>query len=163
MALSLNHVQLAGHLTRDPQVKTLATNRAVASFSLAINRRYKTAEGEAKEDVTFVECEAWGRTAELIGQYLVKGSACYIDGRLRLDSWQDKDGQNRQRLKVVAEHVQFIGRPKGQEDAHDDALDEAPAAVVPASPTAQRPAMAGGRAVKARQAVGAAQSDDAPF
>lgn len=113
MALNLNNIILAGHLTRDPQVKSIANDRTVANFGLAVNRRYKSPEGELKEDSTFVEVEAWGRTAELVGQYLVKGSPCFLEGRLKMDSWQDKDGNQRSRLKVVAENVQFIGnKPK---------------------------------------------------
>lgn len=115
MSLHLNHVIIAGHLTRDPLIRSLASNRCVASFSLAINRRYKTAEGEAKEETTFVECEAWGRTAEIVGQYLVKGSACCVEGRLKMDAWDDKDGQKRTRIKVVADQVQLMGRGKGQD------------------------------------------------
>jgi single-strand DNA-binding protein len=112
MALNLNTVFLAGHLTRDPEVRPLAGEKVVTNFSLAINRRYKGADGEIKEESTFVDCEAWGRTAELVGQYLAKGSAAYVEGRLRLDSWQDKDGQKRSRLKVVVDSVQFMGPPK---------------------------------------------------
>jgi single-strand DNA-binding protein len=131
MSLNLNHVLLAGHLTRDPQIRALANERCVASFSLAINRRYKGPDGEVKEEATFVDCEAWGRTAELVGQYLIKGSACYVEGRLKLDSWQDKDGQKRNRLKVVADTVQFIGRTKEREasaDTANGADDHMPAA-----------------------------------
>lgn len=114
MSLNLNTVMLAGHLTRDPQRRSLANERTVVSFSLAINRRFKGADGEVKEDSTFVDCEAWGRTAELVGQYLAKGSACYLEGRLKLDSWEDKDGGKRSRLKVVADNVQFLGKPKAK-------------------------------------------------
>src|SRR5690242_4041623 len=117
MALQLNRVLLAGNLTRDPQVRFFANERAVADFGLAINRRYKTADGQMKEEVTFVDVEAWGRTAELVGQYLTKGRACFVEGRLRLDSWEDKkDGQKRSKLKVVADNVQFLdsNRDRGQ-------------------------------------------------
>jgi len=117
--LNLNSVALAGHLTRDPEVRVIGADRSVASFALAINRRYKGQDGELKEEATFVDCEAWGRTAEIIGQYLTKGSPVYIEGRLRLDNWQDKDGQKRSRLKVVADNVQFLGtkRPADGADA----------------------------------------------
>ncbi len=112
MSLNLNSVTLAGNLTRNPEVKMVGNERTVASFSIAINRRYKGADGEYKEEATFVDYEAWGRTAELIGQYLVKGSGCFVEGRLRLDSWQDKEGAKKSRLKVVVDNVQFLGRPK---------------------------------------------------
>jgi single-strand DNA-binding protein len=108
MSLSLNRVILAGNLTRDPQVRFFANERAVADFGLAVNRKYKTNDGQLKEETTFVDIEAWGRTAELVGQYLTKGRACYVEGRLKLDSWEDKEGQKRSKLKVVADNVQFL-------------------------------------------------------
>ncbi len=107
MAVAINRVLLGGNLTRDPQVRFLANERAVANFGLAINRRFKGADGQMKEEVTFVDIEAWGRTAELVGQYLTKGRACFVEGYLKLDSWE-KDGQKHQKLKVVADNVQFL-------------------------------------------------------
>lgn len=123
---SFNSVTLLGNLTRDPELKTLASGGAVANFGLAVNRRWKT-DGETKEETTFVDCEAWGRTAELIGQYLTKGSACLVQGRLKYDTWEDKDGSRRSRLKVVAEQVQFIDRKSGGSDAHENGEAAAPA------------------------------------
>jgi single-strand DNA-binding protein len=108
MAVAINRVLLGGNLTRDPQVRFLANEQAVANFGLAINRRFKGSDGQMKDEVTFVDIEAWGRTAELVGQYLTKGRACFVEGRLKLDSWDDKDGQKRQKLKVVADSVQFL-------------------------------------------------------
>lgn len=120
MSLNLNRVMLAGNLTRDPKVRFVANERAVADFAIAINRKYKTKEGEAKEDTTFVDVECWGRTAELVGQYLTKGRGAYIEGALKLDQWDDKEtGQKRSKLKVVADTVQFLDSAKG---------DKAPAA-----------------------------------
>lgn len=116
MAVSLNKVLLAGNLTRDPQVKFFANERALADFSIACNRRYKGSDGEFKEEVTYVDIEAWGRTAELVGQYLTKGQPCFVEGRLRLDSWEDKQtGAKRSKLKVVADTVQFLGS-RGSDD-----------------------------------------------
>lgn len=115
MSLNVNRVIIAGNLTRDPELRTVAADKVVVHFSLAINHKYKGNDGQLKEDVTFVDCEAWGRTAELIGQYLAKGSAAFCEGRLKLDSWQDKDGKNRQRLKVVVDSVQFVGPPKAKD------------------------------------------------
>jgi single-strand DNA-binding protein len=118
MSLNYNKVTLAGNLTRDPEVKFLAGDRAVASFGLAINRKFKGNDGELKEEVTFVDCEAWGRTAELVGQYLNKGSPCFIEGRLKLDTWDDKKtGEKRSKLMIVAESVQFLGGKK-EHDQH---------------------------------------------
>jgi len=124
--LNLNSVALAGHLTRDPEVRVIGADRSVASFAVAINRRYKGQDGELKEEATFVDCEAWGRTAEIIGQYLTKGSPVYIEGRLRLDTWQDKDGQKRSRLKVVADNVQFLGSKRPADGAEAAPGEEKP-------------------------------------
>jgi len=112
----MNNVQLIGNLTRDPEVKMLGGDRAVASFAIAINRRWKSADGESKEESTFIECEAWARTAELVGQYLTKGSKCLVQGRLKMDSWEDKTtGEKRSKLKVVAEQVTFLDSPNRRE------------------------------------------------
>jgi single-strand DNA-binding protein len=135
MALNLNTVLLAGHLTRDPEVKVLAKERTVAAFSIAINRRYKGSDGEFKEESTFVDCEAWGRTAELVGQYLAKGSGCYVEGRLKLDTWQDKEGAKKSRLKVVVDSVQFLSRPRGEEGSAGSTDSEA----VASAPTKNAP------------------------
>ncbi len=108
MAVSINKVMLAGNLTRDPEVRKLSGDKSVCNFGLAINHRYKGGDGEMKEETTFVDVEAWGRTAELVGQYLTKGRACFIEGKLKLDQWDDKDGQKRSKLKVVADNVQFL-------------------------------------------------------
>jgi single-strand DNA-binding protein len=154
MALNLNHVVVAGRLTRDPQVKVLASDKAVAEFGLAINRRWKGADGEYKEESTFLEVEAWARTAELVGQYLAKGSPVYVEGRLRLDNWQDKDGHRRTRVKIVAETVQFLaGRKDG---AAPDPAGEA-------APTAARPPRAQAPAAVAYEAEAEAAKDAPPF
>ena len=109
MPLMLNTVHLAGNLTRDPECKTIATDRMVATFGIAINRRYKGADGQQKEDCTFVEVECWGRQAELVGQYLNKGRNCMIEGSLQYHKWTDKNGNNRSQLRVLAQRVHFIG------------------------------------------------------
>ena len=147
MALSLNRVMLAGNLTRDPQVRFLASEKAVAEFGLAINRRYKDKDGQNKDEVTFVDVETWGRTAELVGQYLTKGRACYVEGRLKFDSWEDKEGQKRSKLKVVADNVQFLDsrgtneRPAGEaaeaQAGGKPAASPAPAPSPAASPVAE--------------------------
>ena len=120
MALQLNRVMLAGNLTRDPQVRFLANEKSVAEFGLAINRRFKDANGQPKEETTFVDVETWGRTAELVGQYLTKGRGCFIEGRLKLDSWDDKEsGQKRSKLRVVADNVQFTeSKDPGERQEH---------------------------------------------
>lgn len=138
MGLTINTVILGGHLTRDPEVRRIG-EQAVANFGIAMNHRSKGPSGEPKETVVFVDLEAWGRTAELVGQYLTKGSACVIEGRLKLDSWQDQDGKNRSKLKVVAEKVQFVGhQPRGEgEEANETQVQQPVAAPAPAKPTRQ--------------------------
>ena len=111
-----NKVLLMGRLTRDVELKFTPSNMAVANIGLAVGRRYKTKDGEQREETTFVDCEAWSRTAELMNQYLSKGRPVFIEGRLKLDQWQDKDGSNRSKMKVVIENFQFIdSRPGGND------------------------------------------------
>jgi len=112
---NLNRVMLMGNLTRDPELRYTTNNNSVCQLGLAINHRWKDANGEQKEEVTFIDCEAWGRTGEVLNQYLKKGKPVYLEGRLKLDQWQDKEGNNRSKLKVVVEGFQFID-PKGGGD-----------------------------------------------
>ena len=107
---SFNKVILMGNLTRDPQLKHLPNNLVVAEFGLACNRRYRTAAGEDKEEVAFVDCTAFGRQAETIGQYCTKGKPLFVEGRLKYDTWDDKSGNGkRSKLTVTVENFQFIG------------------------------------------------------
>ncbi len=108
MAGSVNKVFLMGNLTRDVELKYTPSNQPVATFGLAMNRRYRTKDGENREETTFVDCEAWARTAEVMSEYLSKGRPVFIEGRLKLDPWQDKDGNNRSKLRVVVENFQFV-------------------------------------------------------
>ena len=117
MAGNLNKVFLMGNLTRDVELKKTPSNMSVANVGLAVNRQYRTND-ETREETTFVDCEAWGRTAEVMGQYLRKGRPVFIEGRLKLDQWQDRDGNNRSKLKVVIDNFQFIdSRGSGGGDA----------------------------------------------
>ena len=119
---SYNKVLLMGNLTRDPEVRYTPKGTAVAALGLAVNRVYTTEAGEQKEEVTFVDIEVWGRQAETAGEYLSKGRPVFIEGRLRLDSWEDKEsGQKRNKLKVVAERVQFLGAPRQGAEFKDSA------------------------------------------
>lgn len=119
---SFNKVFLMGNLTRDPSLKHLPSQTAVAEFGLAINRRYKTASGEEREEVTFVDCTAFGRTGEVINQYFTKGKPIFVEGRIKYDTWDDKQGGGRRsKLTVVVEHFQFVGgRDGGGEGQHVD-------------------------------------------
>ncbi len=111
MAASYNRVILMGNLTRDPQVRYIPSGTAVAELGLAVNRTwYDKSTNQKKEDVTFVDITVWGRTAEIAGEYLSKGRSVLIEGRLQLDTWQDKEtGQNRSKLKVVCENLTMVG------------------------------------------------------
>jgi single-strand DNA-binding protein len=107
---NLNRVLLIGNLTRDPEVRYTPKGTAVTEIGLAVNRVYSGEDGEKKEEVTFVDVTLWARQAEIAGQYLKKGRPVFIEGRLQLDSWDDKQtGQKRSRLRVVAENLQLLG------------------------------------------------------
>lgn len=108
MAGSFNKVFLMGNLTRDPELKYTPSNTAVANIGLAVNRRYRTQDGEMKEETTFVDCEAWSSTAENINKFFRKGRPIFIEGRLKLDQWEDQDGNKRSKLRVVVENFQFV-------------------------------------------------------
>ena len=104
-----NKVMLIGNLTRDPQVKHLPSQTVVADFGLATNRKYRTAAGEDKEETCFVDCSAFGKQAEVIGQFCQKGKPIFVEGRLKFDSWEDKAGGKRSKVSVVVENFQFLG------------------------------------------------------
>lgn len=101
---SFNKVMLMGNLTKDPELKKTQSGMAVANVGMAVNRRYKD-----KEEVVFVDVTFWGKTAEIMCQYLTKGSPIFVEGRLQLDQWETDDGQKRSRMKVICENFQFIG------------------------------------------------------
>ena len=105
-----NKVILAGNLTRDPELRYTPSGLAIAKFGLAVNRRWKDQNGEQKEEVTFVDVDAFGKQAELIGQYVKKGQPLLVEGRLKLDTWEDKQTQQKKsKLGVVVEGMTFLG------------------------------------------------------
>jgi len=112
---NLNRVLLLGNVTRDPEVRYTPKGSAVCDLGIAVNRAYTTDSGEKREEVTFVDVTLWGRTAEVASEYLKKGRPVFIEGRLQMDTWDDKQtGQKRSRLRVVAENMQLLGgRPPG--------------------------------------------------
>jgi single-strand DNA-binding protein len=110
---NLNKVMLIGNLTRDPDLKYTPGNQAVCEIGLAVNRKYRTKEGEDREETTFVDCEAWGKQAEVLKQYMTKGKPLFVEGRLKLDTWEDKDGGKRSKMRVVIENFQFLGAAGG--------------------------------------------------
>ena len=111
---NLNKVQIIGNITRDPEVKYTPKGSAVTDLGLAINRFYTTETGEKREEVTFVDVTLWGRQAEIAAEYCKKGRSVYVEGRLQLDSWEDKTtGQKRNKLRVVGDSMQLLGPKPG--------------------------------------------------
>ncbi len=111
---SYNKVILVGNLTRDPEVKYTPKGTAITDIGLAVNRNYSTESGERREETTFVDVTLWGRTAEIVGEYCKKGRPLLVEGRLQLDTWDDKaTGQKRSKLKVVGENIQLLGGREG--------------------------------------------------
>ncbi|MCX6983681.1 MAG: single-stranded DNA-binding protein [Lentisphaerae bacterium] len=121
---NLNKVLLIGNLTRDPELRYTPQGSAICDLGLAINRQYTTNDGVKKEEVCFVDITAWGRQAETCNRFVKKGSQIFVEGRLKLDSWQDKEtGKNRSKINVVAERIQFLsgsGAGKHQDDGQDE-------------------------------------------
>jgi single-strand DNA-binding protein len=113
---NLNKVLLMGNLTRDPELRYLPSGMAVVNLGLAVNRRWRNQQGEQQEETTFVDLEAYGKPAETMNQFLKKGRPVFIEGRLRLDQWQDKEGNSRSKLKVVVDTFQFIDSGMGGRD-----------------------------------------------
>lgn len=112
---NLNKVMIIGNVTRDPEIKYTPKGSAVTDLGIAVNRVYTPEGGEKREETTFVDVTLWGRQAEIAGEYCKKGRSIYIEGRLQLDSWEDKaTGQKRSKLRVVGENFQLLGpRPGG--------------------------------------------------
>ena len=153
---SFNRVILVGNLTRDPELRYTPKGMAIAKIGLAVNRTWRNEAGETKEDVTFVDVDAFGRQAETLAQYMKKGSPLLVEGRLRLDQWDDKQtGQKRSKLGVVVEGFQFLG---GGNRGDAPAAGEAPRR--PAAASAAAPAVA---AEGAEPDMPPPEQDDVPF
>lgn len=112
--MNLNKVFLVGNLTRDPELRNLPSGAAVASFGMATNRVWKNQQGEKQEDVQFHNIVVFGRQAEIVNQYLVKGSLILVEGRIQTRSWDGKDGSKQYRTEIVAERIQFGPRSGSQ-------------------------------------------------
>src|SRR4051812_47018306 len=111
---SLNKVFLIGNLTRDPELRVTPKGTAICQFGLAVNRQFKDESGATRDETTFIDIEAWGKQGELVSKYLTKGSPAMVEGRLKLDQWEDKQsGQKRSKLKVVLDNVQFLSTRGG--------------------------------------------------
>ena len=151
---SFNKVILVGNLTRDPELRYTPKGTAIAKIGLAVNRVWTNEAGEKKEEVTFVDVDVFGRTAENVGQYMRKGRPILIEGRLKLDQWDDKQtGQKKSKLSVVAETVQFLGSAQGGGEGGTPA--PRPKGPAPAAPTAP--------AGEPVEGDGPPESDDVPF
>lgn len=110
---NMNRVVLVGRLTRNPEVRKTPAALSVTDLGLAITERYKNKAGETIESVCFVDVTVWGKQAEACGTYLEKGAPVLVEGRLQFDQWKNEAGENRSRLRVRADRVQFLGRPAG--------------------------------------------------
>lgn len=150
---SFNKVILAGNLTRDPELRYTPKGTAVAKIGLAVNRSWTGEDGQKKEEVNFIDVEAWGRQGEVIAQYMKKGRPLLVEGRLKLDSWEDKTTKQKvSKLKVVLESFSFIDSKGG-----DGGAPEAPSAPRPSRPAASAPA------AEPIEGDGPPESDDVPF
>jgi single-strand DNA-binding protein len=150
---SFNRVILAGNLTRDPELRYTPKGSAVAGFGLAVNRTWKSESGESKEEVSFIDIEAWGRQAEVIAQYMRKGRPLLVEGRLKQDTWEDKNTHQKQsKLKVVLETFSFIDS-KGPDSGGSS---DAPRRSSSAAPSKPPPSSEGGDAA-------GTEEDDVPF
>lgn len=112
MAKGFNKVVLMGNLVRDPELRTTPNGTSVCGFSLAVNRTWRNAQGEQQEAVDFIDCNAWGKAGEIISQYMAKGRAILVSGRLQQRSWE-QDGQKRSKVEVVVEDFNFVDGGNG--------------------------------------------------
>ena len=156
---NFNKVILAGNLTRDPELRYTPKGMAIAKFGLAINRTWRSEGGESKEEVTFVDIDAFGKQAETIGQYFKKGRPILIEGRLKLDQWDDKQtNQKRSRLGVVLEGFQFLDSNRGGEGGGGGGGEGGGSRSRPAPSTA-KPESSGGEG----EGAPPPEEDDVPF
>lgn len=150
--MNLNIAVIGGNITADPELKYTPKGTAVVQFSVAINRRWKDDSGEVREEVSFFNCQGWGKTAEAIGQYLRKGDPILIDGRLKQESWEDKQsGQKRSRVIVVINSFQFVGQKREDRDER------------PPVQRQTRPPAAGASQPELAEGGNPDYSDDVPF
>jgi single-strand DNA-binding protein len=141
---NLNKVMLIGNLTRDPELRVTPKGTAICTFSLAVNRKFKDESGGEREEVTYIDIEAWGKSGENISKYCTKGRPLFVEGRLRLDQWEDKNTkEKRSRMKVVLENFQFLGSGRAEAGAGGgeggEARSYAPRSAAPRPATAPAP------------------------
>jgi single-strand DNA-binding protein len=159
---SYNKVILLGNLTRDPELRVTPKGTSICQFGLAVNRQYKDDAGATREEVTFLDIEAWGRQGETISKYCTKGRPLFVEGRLKLDTWEDKNnpGQKRSKLKIVLENFQFVGGREGGGAAPAAGSDDGEGSSAPErfSPPPRQPSRGAPPAPAAD-----AQDEDVPF
>ena len=129
---SLNKVLLIGNLTRDPDVRMMSNGRPVCNFGLALNRNYKDSEGNRKEEVTFVDVECFGPRAEAVAKFFAKGRSIFVEGRLKLDQWESKDGEKRSAIRVVLDNFEFV-------DSRQDGTSNQARNIETSAPTSSTP------------------------
>ena len=133
--MNLNKVLIAGRLTRDPQLSSTPAGVAACDFGLAVNEKWKGADGQMQEEVTFIDCRAWKRTAEVINEHFSKGKPIFIEGKLHLSQWEDKDnGAKRSKMSVTVRSFEFISEPQGGQQAPQQ-QQQAPPQIPPYDPT----------------------------
>lgn len=150
---SFNKVILMGNLTRDPELRVTPKGVSVCQFSLAVNSTYRDKDGNPKDEVAFVDIDAFGKQADVISKYLLKGRPLLVEGRLKFDTWEDKEGGRRSKLKVVLEGFQFVGAPARGSDATDAAAEASSRRTFPPA----RPTRAKARPSAAASGVAAAE------
>lgn len=156
---SYNKVILMGHLTRDPELRTLPNSQTpVCDFALAVNRQWKDAGGQAREEVLFVDCSAFGKPAQAIGENLTKGRPIHVEGRLKLDRWEQQDGQRRSKIRVVVEQFRFVDRKPANTEKPGNGGSEGDGAKPP-----KRAGRGGKRRAPEPVPVAAGAKDDIPF
>lgn len=139
---NFNKVILMGNLTRDPELRVTPKGTAVCAFGMAVNRVFRSSEGgETQEETTFIDLEAWGKQAEIISKYVFKGNPLFVEGRLRLDTWESKTGEKRSKLKVIVENMQLMSARGGEAGGQSQSPDSYAPAARASSPSA-RPAAA---------------------
>ncbi len=152
---NFNKAFIMGNLTRDPELRYLPNGTAVTTFTIASNRVYTLQSGEKKEEVTFMRVVVWGRRAETCGEYLAKGSSAFVEGRLQSRTWEGQDGQKRSTVEIIADNVQFLGRPRRDNQQQQAGSPKNPAEQFDAQPDIDLPAGNNSNAVPG--------TDDVPF
>ncbi|MBC8105934.1 MAG: single-stranded DNA-binding protein [Anaerolineae bacterium] len=167
---SYNKIIMMGNLTRDPQLKYLPNQTPLVEFGLASNRKFKLASGEDREEVCFVDCTAFGKQAEVINQYFTKGKPIFIDGRLKYDSWEDKQGGGkRSKLSIVIDRFEFVGGRDGAggggggAPANYEGGDDQSQGRPPARPPMNRPPQQGNRPAPPQRPAPSAPPPEQPF